>query len=71
MPDEPEVLGLLAMMLPLDVRREARFQGEDLVLLADQDPSLWDAKQIAAAAATSSKPQSPPSTPIDHVTGSR
>ncbi len=51
MPDEPEVHGLLAMMLLLDARREARFRGEDLVLLADQDRSLWDAAQIAAGRA--------------------
>jgi RNA polymerase sigma-70 factor (ECF subfamily) len=47
MPDEPEVHGLLAMMLLLDARREARFQEGDLVLLDDQDRSLWDAAQIA------------------------
>jgi RNA polymerase sigma-70 factor, ECF subfamily len=47
MPDEPEVHGLLAMMLLLDARREARFRGGDLVLLADQDRSLWDPAQIA------------------------
>jgi len=48
MPDEPEVHGLLAMMMLLDVRREARFQGDDLVLIADQDSSLWDREKIAA-----------------------
>ncbi len=47
MPDEPEVHGLLAMMLLHDARREARFRGGDLVLLADQDRDLWDAAQIA------------------------
>ncbi|MEA2457733.1 MAG: hypothetical protein QOC95_705, partial [Thermoleophilaceae bacterium] len=47
MPDEPEVHGLLAMMLLHDARRAARFQDGDLVLLADQDPSLWDRGQIA------------------------
>jgi RNA polymerase sigma-70 factor (ECF subfamily) len=51
MPDEPEVHGLLAMMMLLDARREARFEGEDLVLLADQDRSLWDTGQIAAGRA--------------------
>lgn len=51
MPDEPEVHGLLAMMLLLDARREARFRGGELVLLADQDRSLWDAGQIAAGRA--------------------
>jgi RNA polymerase sigma-70 factor (ECF subfamily) len=51
MPGEPEVHGLLAMMLLLDARRDARFRGDDLVLLADQDRSLWDAKQIAAGRA--------------------
>ena len=47
MPDEPEVHGLLAMMMLLDARRQARFRGGDLVLLADQDRSLWDSAQIA------------------------
>jgi len=47
MPDEPEVHALLAMMLLHDARREARFRGGDLVLLADQDRSLWDTAQIA------------------------
>ena len=46
MPDEPEVQGLLALMLLLDARREARFRGDDLVLLDDQDHTLWDAAQI-------------------------
>jgi RNA polymerase sigma-70 factor, ECF subfamily len=47
MPNGSEVQGLLALMLLLDARREARFRGGDLVLLADQAPSLWDAAQIA------------------------
>jgi RNA polymerase sigma-70 factor (ECF subfamily) len=48
MPDEPEVHALLAMMLLHDSRRAARFDADgDLVLLADQDRSLWDAAQIA------------------------
>ncbi|HMJ95875.1 MAG TPA: RNA polymerase sigma factor [Thermoleophilaceae bacterium] len=47
MPDEPEVHGLLAMMLLHDARREARFEDGELVLLADQDPALWDSAQIA------------------------
>ncbi len=47
MPDEPEVQGLLALMLLHDARREARFRDGDLVLLADQDRSLWDTAQIA------------------------
>jgi RNA polymerase sigma-70 factor, ECF subfamily len=46
MPDEPEAHGLMAMMLLLDARREARFRGGDLVLLDDQDPALWDRAQI-------------------------
>jgi RNA polymerase sigma-70 factor (ECF subfamily) len=48
MPDEPEVHGLLAMMLLHDARRAARFRDGELVLLADQDRSLWDAARIAA-----------------------
>jgi RNA polymerase sigma-70 factor (ECF subfamily) len=51
MPDEPEVHGLLAMMLLLEARREARFRGDDLVLLADQDRSLWNEAQIAGGRA--------------------
>jgi RNA polymerase sigma-70 factor, ECF subfamily len=51
MPDEPEVHGLLAMMLVHDARREARFRDGDLVLLAEQDRSLWDTAQIAAGRA--------------------
>jgi RNA polymerase sigma-70 factor (ECF subfamily) len=48
MPDEPEVLGLLALMLLQDSRRAARVSPDgELVLLADQDRSLWDAKRIA------------------------
>ena len=51
MPDEPEVLGLLALMLLLDARRAARFRGGELVLLAEQDHSLWDDRQIAGGRA--------------------
>ena len=47
MPDEPEVLGLLALMLLHDARRDARFSGGEVVLLADQDRSRWDGGQIA------------------------
>ena len=47
MPAEPEVAGLLALMLLHDARRKARFAGQDLVLLADQDRSRWDWPQIA------------------------
>jgi RNA polymerase sigma-70 factor (ECF subfamily) len=51
MPDEPEVQGLLALMLIHHARRRARFAGNDLVLLEDQDHSLWDAQSIAAGRA--------------------
>jgi RNA polymerase sigma-70 factor (ECF subfamily) len=48
MPDEPEVLGLLALMLLVDARRDARATPDGaLVLLADQDRSRWDRDQIA------------------------
>jgi RNA polymerase sigma-70 factor, ECF subfamily len=47
MPDEPEVLGLLALMLLHDGRSQARFDAGELVLLADQDRSLWDTAKIA------------------------
>ncbi len=48
MPDEPEAHGLLALMLVHHARRRARFVDDELVLLADQDRSLWDADEIAA-----------------------
>jgi len=51
MPDEPEVHGLLALMLVNDARREARFAEGAVVLLRDQDRSLWDTEQIEAARA--------------------
>jgi RNA polymerase sigma-70 factor (ECF subfamily) len=48
MPDEPEVLGLLALMLLQDSRREARTgPGGELVLLEHQDRSRWDTARIA------------------------
>jgi RNA polymerase sigma-70 factor, ECF subfamily len=46
MPDEPEVHGLLALMLLNDARRDARFAEGTVVLLRDQDRSLWDFDQI-------------------------
>ena len=46
MPDEPEVHGLLALMLAGDARRDARFAEGTVVLLSDQDRSLWDFDQI-------------------------
>jgi RNA polymerase sigma-70 factor (ECF subfamily) len=48
MPDEPEVHRLLALMLINDARREARFAEGAVVLLDEQDRSLWDLEQIAA-----------------------
>jgi RNA polymerase sigma-70 factor (ECF subfamily) len=52
MPDEPEVHGLLALMLLHEARRSGRFRDGDLVLLADQDRSQWDADQIEAGRRT-------------------
>ena len=51
LPAEPEVLGLLALMLLHDARRAARFDGQDLVLLPDQDRTRWDWRQIDQARA--------------------
>jgi RNA polymerase sigma-70 factor (ECF subfamily) len=48
MPDEPEVHGLRALMLLHDARRDARFAGGELVLLADQDRTLWRTDEIDA-----------------------
>jgi len=56
LPDEPEALGLLALMLLHDARREARTDpAGDLVLLEDQDRSRWDAPRIAEGLALVSR----------------
>src|SRR5213079_3230680 len=57
MPDEPEVHGLLALMLVNDARREARFADDTVVLLRDQDRSLWDTAQIASGRAALERAQ--------------
>ncbi len=47
MPDEPEALGLLALMLLHDARRTARVDGAgDLIPLEDQDRTRWDARTV-------------------------
>ncbi|MEQ8435917.1 MAG: RNA polymerase sigma factor [Ilumatobacter fluminis] len=52
MPDEPEAIGLLALMLVLHGRSPARFDGAgDLVLLADQRRDRWDHDSIAEGSA--------------------
>ena len=52
MPDEPEAVGLLALMLLQEARRAARLDAEgELVLLADQDHALWDDGLIAEGTA--------------------
>ncbi len=49
MPDEPEAMGLLALMLLHHARRDGRVDAHgDLVLLNEQDRSLWDDETIAA-----------------------
>jgi len=47
MPDEGEVLALLALMLLHDSRRDARIRDGEMVLLDDQDRALWDDQQIS------------------------
>ena len=52
MPDEPEAIGLLALMLFHHARTASRVdEAADLVLLEDQDRSLWDASMIDEAGA--------------------
>jgi len=46
MPDEPEAIALLALMLVHDSRRAARFADGSVVLLRDQDRSLWDRAEL-------------------------
>ena len=48
LPDDPEVAGLLALMLLIDARRPARTNAEgELITLAEQDRTLWDRQLIA------------------------
>ena len=77
MPDEPEALGLVALLLLHDSRAAARYSpAGDVVLLADQDRSRWDRAEIAEAVGlldralrlgrpgrTSCRPRSPRCTP--------
>ena len=52
MPDEPEALGILALMLLHDARREARVGARgELVLLEDQDRARWDRARIGEGSA--------------------
>ncbi len=51
MPDEPEVHGLLALMLLNDARRDARFVDGTVVLIHEQDRSLWDLEQMGSGRA--------------------
>jgi RNA polymerase sigma-70 factor (ECF subfamily) len=52
LPEEPEALGLLALMLHAEARRQARRNAQgDYVPLAEQDPAQWDARLIAEAEA--------------------
>ena len=52
LPEEPEALGLLALMLHAEARRKARRNAQgDYVPLAEQDPAQWDARLIAEAEA--------------------
>lgn len=48
LPDDPEVLGLLALLELTDARRDARLDADgELVVLADQDRTRWDAEELA------------------------
>ncbi|NUT49555.1 MAG: sigma-70 family RNA polymerase sigma factor [Saccharothrix sp.] len=51
MPDEPEALGLLALMLCHHARSASRRSGDDIVLLEDQDRTLWDTAMIGESRA--------------------
>jgi RNA polymerase sigma-70 factor (ECF subfamily) len=56
LPDEPEAQGLLALMLLVDARREARVDPEgEVVPLEEQDRGLWDAAAIAEGLALSDR----------------
>jgi predicted RNA polymerase sigma factor len=52
LPQEPEALGLLALMLHAEARRRARRRADgEYVPLAEQDPALWDSQMIDEAEA--------------------
>src|SRR6266550_3199068 len=57
MPDEPEVHGLLGLMLVNHARRDARFAGGTVVLLRDQDRSLWNHDEIVEGRAALGRAQ--------------
>jgi RNA polymerase sigma factor (sigma-70 family) len=61
LPDDGEVAGLLALVLLTDARRHARTANGELVPLADQDRTLWDAAKIAEGVAliTEALPRGP------------
>jgi RNA polymerase sigma-70 factor, ECF subfamily len=46
LPEQPEVFGLLGLMLLHDARRDTRYRDGEVVLLADQDRTRWDTDQI-------------------------
>ena len=58
MPDEAEAHGLLSLMLLHDARRAARFRDGELVLLGDQDRTLWNAAQLDEGIAALTRAQS-------------
>jgi RNA polymerase sigma-70 factor, ECF subfamily len=61
MPDEPEVAGLLALMLLHHSRRDARVgPGGELVLLEHQDRALWHATEIEEGVVLAARAVSPP-----------
>ena len=59
LPDEPEVAGLLALMLLTDARRATRVAGGELVVLAEQDRTRWDMEAIAEGHALSREAMAP------------
>ena len=64
MPDEPEVAGLLALMLLHHSRRDARLSANgDLVLLEDQDRTLWHAGEIDEGIALAARALAPAAAP--------
>jgi RNA polymerase sigma-70 factor (ECF subfamily) len=61
LPDEPEVQGLLALLLLTHARRHARTDPDGrLVLLEDQDRGLWDAAEVAEGIAVARRALTPP-----------
>ena len=72
MPDDPEVLGLLSLMLLHDARRGARVDARgQFVPLDRQDRSLWDTGRVGRASRARARARAAPPRPLPAASGDR